>query len=62
MTAGAETALLALVSTIEATGGLTHDERGDLVPSCDHEWYDLARAYELACAALNRSPVVRATA
>lgn len=52
-------ALVAFANTIQATGGLVYDEAGQLVPHADRDWYDLARAYELACEALGQKPVVR---
>ncbi len=68
------TALQALVSTIEATGGcirLAGEVRasegpealasgdGLPVPAGDESWIDLGHAYVLACQALGREPMVR---
>lgn len=47
-------ALVALVSTIEATGGIEVDNWGASWPLADEDWADLADAYELACRALRR--------
>lgn len=47
-------ALLALVDTIDATGGVKKDDKGYIVPVCAEEWIDLGEAYELACVALGR--------
>lgn len=52
---GERKALLAFVDTIEATGGVTHNVRGELAPVVDEDWVDLGHAYVEACAALNRT-------
>ncbi len=53
-------ALLALVETIDATGGVVYDGRNH-VPIADEDWIDLADAYLKACHALGREPKVRET-
>jgi hypothetical protein len=50
------TALLAFVSTIESTGGVTTDRQGCTVPVADDEWIDLGDAYLQACKALRQEP------
>jgi hypothetical protein len=69
-----QSALEALIRTIEATGGCLRPGRqtmnlggkevveseSDLpVPAGDEEWVDLADAYPLACQALGREPMLR---
>jgi len=54
----AEKALLALVDTINATGGLVEFEDGELAPAGDEEWCDLADAYLAACEALDVEPKI----
>lgn len=54
MTDEAKKALVALVDTIDATGGIKRDRKGYTVPVCAEEWIDLGEAYELACVALGR--------
>jgi hypothetical protein len=51
-------ALTALVSTIDATGGVLVDENGAAAPCGDEDWLDLADAYLKACAALGRAPLI----
>lgn len=51
-------ALNALIETIEGTGGVTRDTKGNLVPVADEDWVDLAHAYVQACTALGREPVI----
>ncbi len=50
-------ALLALVETIDATGGVVYDGRNH-GPIADEDWIDLADAYLKACHALGREPKV----
>jgi hypothetical protein len=50
------TALLAFVTTIETTGGVSTDSQGQTVPVADDEWVDLGDAYLQACRALRREP------
>jgi len=47
-----------LVATIEATGGVVQLTDGTVAPQGDPEWIDLGEAYLLACAELQRLPVV----
>jgi hypothetical protein len=47
-----------LVATIEATGGLRQFRDGTVAPQGDPEWIDLGEAYLLACAELQRLPVI----
>lgn len=49
-----EKALSEFTDTINATGGVTEDDRcpGGYVPVVDHEWLDLGIAYEKACEVL----------
>jgi hypothetical protein len=47
-----------LVATIEATGGLRQFSDGTVAPQGDPEWIDLGEAYLLACAELQRLPVI----
>ena len=49
-------ALTALISTIEATGGVVRTWDGMYEPAGDPEWVDLGDAYVLACHALGRVP------
>jgi hypothetical protein len=51
-------ALRLLVETINATGGLIRDYKGQLAPAADEEWLDLAEAYTLACDTLGVEPVI----
>jgi hypothetical protein len=48
-----------LVAAIEVTGGLLQFSDGTVAPQGDHDWIDLGDAYLLACAELQRLPVVR---
>ena len=57
MATEAEDILAALIRTIDATGGLTKDETGNLVPVADTEWLDLADCYLDACELLGRTPM-----
>lgn len=45
-------ALATLIETINVTGGMTEDERGNSVPVVDEEWVDLGIAYNEAKEAL----------
>ena len=47
-----------LVATIEVTGGLLQFSDGTVAPQGDRDWIDLGDAYLLACAELQRLPVV----
>jgi len=51
-------ALVSFVDAINATGGITRDHRGFAVPVADPEWIDLGSAYEEACNALGKQPLV----
>lgn len=53
-----EKAIVALVSTINDTGGVRLSREGHLCPVGDEEWIDLGYAYELACKALGEEPVI----
>jgi hypothetical protein len=44
------------VDAINATGGVTRDEKGYHAPAADPEWIDLGSAYLYACRALGVSP------
>lgn len=57
-TPDAEKALTALCDTIEATGGVKLNEDGTYSPEGEPDWIDLADAYLIACAALDRSPKI----
>jgi hypothetical protein len=54
----ARKALNDFISTIEVTGGVSHNDKGYIVPIADPEWYDLGCVYELACMPLGRKPRV----
>ncbi|HSZ58999.1 MAG TPA: hypothetical protein VK797_25385 [Tepidisphaeraceae bacterium] len=47
-------ALCQFVQTVDATGGVFHDESGCHAPLADSDWIDLGEAYVQACAALGR--------
>ncbi len=51
-------ALRAFVDTVDSTGGLVRTSTG-LHLAADEDWFDLATAYEQACAALGLPPVVQ---
>ena len=53
-----ERAILGLISTIEATGGVRLRDDGLHGPLADEDWIDLGEAYVDACAAIGRTPVV----
>lgn len=53
-----EQALVDLIETVEATGGITRNERGEAVPVGDPAWVDLATVYLSACTALGREPKI----
>jgi hypothetical protein len=55
--AAAEKALLDLVFTVNASGGLMKDCKGRPVPVGDEEWGDLALVYLDACAVLGKEPM-----
>jgi hypothetical protein len=48
-----------LVATIEATGGVVQFGDGTVAPQGDPEWIDLGEAYLVACAELQRLPMVQ---
>ena len=47
-----------LVAAIEATGGLRQFSDGTVAPLGDLEWIDLGEAYLIACAELQRQPMM----
>ncbi len=49
--------LTQLCDTIEATGGVVSTEVG-YEPVGDRDWLDIGECYVLACAALDRKPLV----
>jgi hypothetical protein len=54
-----QAALDAFIRTIEATGGIVQPCDGGLAyPKADIDWIDLAGAYQEACAALGRKPML----
>ena len=48
-----EAALREFVQTIEATGGVVEDGKGNYEPVADRDWIDLGHAYVRACQALD---------
>jgi len=55
----ARPALVTLVRTVEANGGIFFNEESQLWALVeDRDWADMADAYRLACAALGRKPKV----
>lgn len=44
------------VDDVDASGGATFLNSGEVVLVADPEWYDLARRYEVSCALLERDP------
>lgn len=58
----ARAALVALVRTVESNGGIFFNEESQLWALVeDRDWADMADAYRLACAAMNRKPKVKAS-
>lgn len=56
----AKRAVVALVESIESTGGLIYDDDRVLVPYADQEWSDIADVYLEACKAIGRKPMIEA--
>lgn len=55
-------ALVSLVRTVEATGGIFFNEESQLWALVeDRDWADMADAYRLACAAMGRKPKVKSS-
>jgi len=53
-----EAAVKEFVQTIDATGGVVEDGKGNYEPVADREWIDLGHAYVRACDALGREPII----
>lgn len=51
-------ALVSFIETIEACGGLVHNDDGELVPIGADDWPDLATEYITACLATGRKPMI----
>ena len=55
----AKAALVDLIETIEATGGVVMLPNGQCAPIADEDWIDLGEAYMRACEAIGKEPKVQ---